>query len=126
MWPLHFIGADKAACSVVDFMLHLSALADVSDIRADHHLTRILRPDGQVAYMRFRHSHQRHIPEDAIGRPVVIIIEIAATELRDDTESQCLRPSLLVNIGRNVEDGGVIARAPCPHNLTVHPQVIAI
>ena len=62
-------------------MLHLSALASISDSRADHHLTRVLRPDRQVADMCLRHSHQRHITEDTIGCPVIIIVEIASSEL---------------------------------------------
>ena len=36
------------------------------------------------------YRHEGHITEDAIGSPVVVIVEVAATKLGDDAQRQLL------------------------------------
>ena len=51
------------------------------DLGLNHHFAIIFCADGQVSEMGSGHGHQRDVAEDATGRPVVVVVEIAAAEL---------------------------------------------
>ena len=68
----------------------------MSDVSLDIHRTIILCQDGQVFQMRIRHSHQRHVTDDSRRCPVVVVVEITARELCDDTHGQLLLLLFLV------------------------------
>ena len=77
----------------------------------NHDLTRILRSDGQVGEMCLGYRHKGYITEDAIGSPVVVIVEVTAPKLGDDAQGQLLI-TLYFQIVGDIEDSGIIARTP--------------
>ena len=71
------------------------------------------------------YRHEGHITEDTIGSPVVVIVEVAATKLGDDTQGQLLRPLSFQIVG-NIEDGCIVARTPRTCGLAIDPKVVTI
>ena len=71
-------------------MLDLCTFICMNDLSFNHHRSIILRSYGQISQMSIGNRHQCHITEDATGRPIIVVVEITARELGDDTHGQLL------------------------------------
>ena len=78
---LYFCRAHKVTLLVEYLMFYLSALATICDIGRHVHLACVLGSYGDVLQMCLRHGHECHVAEDAVGCPVVIVVEVTAREL---------------------------------------------
>ena len=117
----HFIVPDYTVLGIQYLMRHDSVLIRIYNLRVNADLARILRVDGQVTQVSLRNSHQRDIADDAVGCPVIVIVKVAARELRDDTHGQLLSLLFLIDEGRNIEECRIISGAPRACSLAVNP-----
>ena len=101
---------DPSPC-IEDLMADYRSLFVIGYLDIYHDLTRVACPNRQVGEMRLGHCHQRHVTEYAARCPVVVVVEVAATELRDDPHGQLLF-ALSFQIVGDVEDGCIVSRAP--------------
>ena len=76
------------------------------------HFARVASVDSEVGEMCGRHRHQCHVAKNTVGCPIVVVVEIAASESRNHTHGNFLHLRILVDVGRDVEDGSVIGRTP--------------
>ena len=111
---------------------YLSVLVAISHLGLNIHRSVIPGVDGQILQVCLRHGHQRHIAEDAVWLPVVVIVEVAPTKLRYHAHGELL----LFNLPRPFKGRGKIicdvkhrrvkSRPPRPCFLAINPQVVAI
>ena len=71
------------------------------------------------------YRHKGYITEDAIGSPVVVIVEVTAPKLGDDAQGQLLI-TLYFQIVGDIEDSGIIARTPRACGLAIDPKIVTI
>ena len=110
---------------IEDFMHDFHTFACTFHFRIYHDLTRVACPNRQVGEMCLGYRHKGYITEDAIGSPVVVIVEVTAPKLGDDAQGQLLF-ALSFQIVGDIEDSGIIARTPRADFLAVDPKVVAI
>ena len=78
------------ALGIEDFVGYAGVFIAIGNNGININRTIVLGMDGKIRKMGVGHCHKGYIAEDSVGRPVVIIIEIAARELRDYTHGEFL------------------------------------
>ena len=93
-------------------MLHGGTLLRIGNLGVNAYLTAELSVYGEVAEVSLGHRHQCNVAKYSRWRPVVIIVEVAAGEACYHLHGKLLLAILLVDIWRDVKEGGVISGAP--------------
>ena len=107
-------------------MTYGSVLVAIGNLRVNTHFSAILCCDGKVGEMCLGNGEEGHVAKDAAWSPVVVVVEVAAWELRHDAHGKLLLLLLHVDEVGDVEQGGVVSRAPFARLLAVYPEVVAI
>ena len=77
---VYFCAAYLVAHSIEYLVSDGGSLIGIGDVGFYHHLACVFGADSDIFQMGVRHSHQGYVAEDAIGCPVVIIVEVATGE----------------------------------------------
>ena len=106
---LHSVVAYEASLCVEDVVFHARFAVGMGYLHVHADLAREPGADGQVGEVDVGVGHQGYVAEDSGGGPVVVIVEIAAPKLADYAHGQLLSAGLAVQVGCQVDDGGVVA-----------------
>ena len=93
-------------------MLYGRALLGIGNLGVNAYLTAELSVNGEVAEVSLGHRHQCNVAKYSRWRPVIVIVEVAAGEACYHPHGKLLTATLLVDIWRDVKEGGVISGAP--------------